>query len=86
MINLDCRSPCIIIMVYNLHLLAFGIQTKSSKLKGLAMVFAGQENQLITSKSKEIYIYFNQINKIPTNLLKLWRKTVFLVSFILEAL
>ena len=39
-------------------------------LKGLAMIFAGQENPLIIFRSKEIYIYFKTNNKIPINLLK----------------
>ena len=43
-------------------------------LKGLAIVFAGQENLLIIFRSKEIYTYISN-NKIPQNLLKLWRKT-----------
>ena len=54
-------------------------------LKGLAMIFAGQENPLIIFRSKEIYIYFETNNKIHINfLLKLQRKTGFLASFILE--
>ena len=53
-------------------------------LKGLAMIFAGQENPLIISRSKEIYIYLKTNNKIPINLLKLWGKTGFLASLILE--
>ena len=53
-------------------------------LKGLAMIFAGQENPIIILKSKEIYIYFKTNNKIPVNLLKLWRKAGFLTSCILE--
>ena len=39
-------------------------------LKGLAMIFACQENQFIIFRSKEIYIYFKTNNKIPINLLK----------------
>ena len=39
-------------------------------LKGLAMIFAGQENPYIIFRSKEIYIYFKRNNKIPINLLK----------------
>ena len=39
-------------------------------LKGLAMIFAGQENPFIIFRSKEIYIYFKTNNKIPINLLK----------------
>ena len=34
-------------------------------LKGLAMIFAGQENLLIIFRSKEIYIHFKTNNKIP---------------------
>ena len=39
-------------------------------LKGLAMIFAGQENPFIIFISKEIYIYFKTNNKIPIDLLK----------------
>ena len=39
-------------------------------LKGLAMIFAGQETPFIIFRSKEIYIYFKTNNKIPINLLK----------------
>ena len=39
-------------------------------LKGLTMIFAGQENPLIIFRSKEIYIYFKTNNKIHINLLK----------------
>ena len=39
-------------------------------LKGLAMIFAGQENPFIIFRSKEIYIYFKTNNKIPINFLK----------------
>ena len=39
-------------------------------LKGLTMIFAGQENQFIIFRSKEIYIYFKTNNKILINLLK----------------
>ena len=49
-------------------------------LKGLAMIFAGQENSFIIFRNKKIYIYFKTNNKISINLLK----TCFLVSFILE--
>ena len=41
-----------------------------STLKGLAMIFAGQENPYIIFRSKEIYIYFKRNNKLPINLLK----------------
>ena len=39
-------------------------------LKGLAMIFAGQENPFIIFRSKKIYIYFKTNNKMPINLLK----------------
>ena len=39
-------------------------------LKGLAMIFAGQENPFIIFRSKKIYIYVRKHNKIPINLLK----------------
>ena len=39
-------------------------------LKGLAMIFDGQENPSVIFRSKEIYIYFKTNNKIPINLLK----------------
>ena len=39
-------------------------------LKGLAMIFAGQENPFIIFRSKDIYINFKTNNKIPINLLK----------------
>ena len=39
-------------------------------LKGLAMIFPGQENPFIIFRSKEIYIYSKTNNKIPINLLK----------------
>ena len=39
-------------------------------LKGLAMIFDGQENPFIIFRSKEIYICFKTNNKIPINLLK----------------
>ena len=38
-------------------------------LKGLAMIFAGQENPFIIFRSKEIYIYFKTNDKIPIYLL-----------------
>ena len=34
------------------------------------MIFAGQENQFIIFRSKEIYIYFKTNNKFPVILLK----------------
>ena len=39
-------------------------------LKGLAMIFAGQENPVIIFTNKEIYIYFKTNSKIPINLVK----------------
>ena len=39
-------------------------------LKGLAMIFAGQENPFIIFRRKEINIYFKTNNKTPVNLLK----------------
>ena len=39
------------------------------ELKGLAMIFAGQENTFIIFRSKEINIYFKTNNKVPINLL-----------------
>ena len=39
-------------------------------LKGLTMIFAGQENPYIIFRSKEMYIYIKANNKIPINLLK----------------
>ena len=44
--------------------------TSNVNFKGLAMIFAGQENPFIIFRSKEIYIYFKTNNKIPINLLK----------------
>ena len=46
-------------------------------LKGLAMIFAGQENPFIIFKSKDIYIYFKKNNEIPINSLEWWRKQGF---------
>ena len=40
-----------------------------SNLKGLAMIFAGQENPFFIFRSKEISIYFKINNKIPITLL-----------------
>ena len=59
---------------------------KNKKLKGLAMIFAGQENPLIIFRSKEIYIYFKTNIKIPINLLKLWEKQGFWQVSFLRAL
>ena len=39
-------------------------------LKGLTMIFDGQETPFIIFRSKEIYIYFKTNNKIPINFLK----------------
>ena len=44
--------------------------TLGGTLKGLTMIFAGQENPFIIFRSKEIYIYFKTNIKIPINLLK----------------
>ena len=41
-----------------------------SNSKGLAMIFAGQENPFFIFRSMEIYTYFKTNNKIPINLLK----------------
>ena len=45
-------------------------------LKGLAMIYVGQENQLIIFRSKEIYIIMisKHYDKIPVDMLKFWRK------------
>ena len=40
------------------------------KLKGLAMIFAGQKNPFIIFRSKEMYIYFKTNNTILINVLK----------------
>ena len=57
----------------------------TTKLKGPAMIFAGQEDPFIIFRSKEIYIYFITNNKIPINLLSvIMKKNRVLVSFILE--
>ena len=42
----------------------------TTNLKGLAMIFAGQENPFIIFRSKEINIYFKTNNKISINVLK----------------
>ena len=47
-----------------------GVKICCLSLQGLAMIFAGQENQFIIFRSKDIYIYFKTNNKIPINLLK----------------
>ena len=39
-------------------------------LKGLAMIFPGQENPFIIFRNNEIYMYSKTNNKIPINLLK----------------
>ena len=56
----------------------------TGKLKGLAMIFAGQENPFIIFRSKEIYIYLKTNNKIPHKFVEITKKTGCLVSFILE--
>ena len=38
-------------------------------LKGLAMIFPGQENPFIIFRSKEIYIYFKTNNKVTLELI-----------------
>ena len=50
-----------------MHKLEF--ESFESALKGLTMIFAGQENPFIIFRSKEIYIYFKTNIKIPINLL-----------------
>ena len=55
------------------HLFIHAVQSGSmpaSYLKGLTMIFAGQENPFFIFRSKEIYIYFKTNIKIPINLLK----------------
>ena len=44
-------------------------------LKGLAMIFAGQENPFIIFRSKEIYIYFKPNNKIPIKFAEVMKKS-----------
>ena len=46
------------------------IRPDGESLKGLTMIFTGQENPFIIFRSKEIYIYFKTNIKIPINLLK----------------
>ena len=41
-----------------------------NNLKGLAMIFAGQETLFIIFRGKEIYMYFKTNNKISMKLLK----------------
>ena len=56
-----------------MHIYLFIYQQKfggKCTLKGLAMIFAGQENPLIIFRRNEIYKYFKTNNKIPINLLK----------------
>ena len=43
-------------------------------LKGLAMIFAGQENPFIIFRSKEIYIYFKTNSKIPHKFAEITKK------------
>ena len=55
-------------------------------LKGLAMIFSGQENPWIIFRSKERFIYISkQVIKIPVKLKKLWRKGFLGASFILSS-
>ena len=53
-------------------------------LKGLDIIFAGQENTFIIFRSKEIYIYFKTNKKIPHKFAEIMKKTGFWVIFILE--
>ena len=59
----------IILIMFSDSSLTFSAKIRK-KLKGLAMIFAGQENPYIIFRSKEIYIYFKRNSKIPINLLK----------------
>ena len=45
-------------------------ETYNEHLKGLTMIFAGQENPFIIFRSKEMYIFFKTNNEIPINLPK----------------
>ena len=47
-----------------------GKQEQAVDLKGLSMIFPGQENPFIIFRSKEIYIYPKINNKIPIYLLR----------------
>ena len=57
-----------------LYLVAGGIMQvvcwDQRSLKGMTMIFAGQEIPFIIFRSNEIYIYFKTNKKIPINLLK----------------
>ena len=66
MFTLRHHNPCWICII---HTMMFKCGS-NTPLKGLAMIFAGQENPLIIFRSKEIYTYFKTSNKIPINLLK----------------
>ena len=55
------------------YLVVFCLNTqrhRSYYLKGLAMIFPGQENPFIIFRSKEIYIYSKTNNEIPIYMLK----------------
>ena len=57
-LNLKSKHPC--------YLFSY----VERALKGLTMIFAGQENPFIIFRSKEMNIYFKTNIKIPINLLK----------------
>ena len=60
-LSLFIVMPCFLMISFSLHWCF---------LKGLTMIFAGQENSFIIFRSKEIHIYFKTNIKIPINLLK----------------
>ena len=63
------------------HTIPLTYNTKS--LKGLAMIFAGQENPFIIFRSKKIYIYFKTNNRIPIIFAEIMKKnSVFGISFL----
>ena len=53
----------------------------SSTLKGLTMIFAGQENPYIIFRSKEIYIYFKRSNKYPHKFAEIMKKNMVFGKF-----
>ena len=57
---------------------------RNHALKGLAMIFADQENPFIIFRSKEISVYFKTNNKNPRKFAEKMKEIGFLVSFILE--
>ena len=73
--GLGCSTP-LIMVTYNKPYstaadnIAFTRCNGLTDLKGLAMIFPGQENPFIIFRSKEIYIYSKTNNKISINLLK----------------